>query len=65
MIPILYARAGDAATGRGIYYVRSIVRQIRVGDDLYMRQAGAIVELQEAEFALRVAPGADSALQQD
>ena len=42
-----------------------VVRQLRVGDDLDVGQARAVVQLQKAEPALRIAPRANPALQRD
>ena len=54
-------RDGHAAAGRELLDLRFVVRQLRVGDDLDVGQARAVVELEEAEAALGVAAGADPA----
>ena len=57
------AAGGDAAAGREMLHFGLVVGQLRVGDDLDIRQARAVVQLQKAEAALGVAARADPALQ--
>ena len=52
---------GDAAPGRKPLDFGFVVGQRRLGDDLEVAEAGAVVEFQEAEAGLRVAAGADPA----
>ena len=51
--------------GRELLHFGFVVRQLRVGDDLDVGQAGAVVELEEAEAALGIAARANPALQRD
>ena len=60
-----FALDADAGAGRQVLDLRFVVRQRRLGDDLDVAQAGAVVEFEEAEAALGVAAGADPALQDD
>ena len=53
----------DAATGREPLDFRFVVRQAGFGEHLDVAEAGAVVDFQEAEAGLRVAAGADPALQ--
>ena len=43
-----FAADRDAATGRELLHFRFVVRQLRIGDDLNVGQARAVVELQES-----------------
>ncbi len=51
-----------AAARAGVLDLGFVVGQLRRGDDLQVRQATAVVDLQEAEARLGVAPRADPAL---
>ena len=66
--------AGDALTSPSTVTLQPVVQlldlalvvgQLAVGDDLHVAQAGAVVELDEAEAALGVAAGANPAAKQD
>ena len=43
-----FAAHGDAATGRELLHFGLVIRQIGVGDDLDVRQARTVVQLQES-----------------
>jgi hypothetical protein len=58
-----FATNGDAAAGREMFDFGLVVRQVLVGDDLDIGEAGAVVDFEEAEAAFGVAAGADPALQ--
>ena len=53
----------DAAAGRKALDLRLVVRQAAFGDHLDVAEAGAVVDFQEAEAGLRVAAGADPAVE--
>src|SRR5262249_16516158 len=59
--------AGHAATGADgeAEDVTLVIRELAVGDDRDVAETGAVVELDEAEAALGVAPGAHPAPQPD
>src|SRR6478736_3424994 len=52
-----------AAAGRKLFDFRLVVGQLRIGDDLNIGQTRAIVQLEKAEAAFRIAPRANPALQ--
>jgi len=58
-----FAFDGDAAADVELFDFAFVVREIRVGDDLNIAEAGAVIEFDEAEAAFGVAAGADPALQ--
>ena len=60
-----FAANGDAAAGRELLDFRFVVGEFRVGDDLDIGEAGAVVDFQKAEAAFGIAAGADPALQRD
>ena len=57
------ARDRNAATGRKVFDFRLVVRQAALGDHLHVAEAGAVVDFQETEAGLRVAAGADPAVE--
>ena len=58
-----FARDGNAATGSQMLDLRLVVGQGRLGDDLNVAEARAIVQLEKAEAALGVAAGPHPAVQ--
>ena len=57
-----FAFDGDAAAGRKMLDFGFVVRQLAVGDDLDIRQAGAVVQFQKAEAALANRAACESSL---
>lgn len=53
----------DAAAGGKVFDIRVVIVELRITDNLDIRQAAAIVEFEEAEARFRVTPSADPALQ--
>ncbi len=60
-----FAAHRHAAARRELLHFALIVRQLRVGDDLNVGEARAVVELEKAEPTLRIAPRANPTLQRD
>src|SRR4051812_46423728 len=58
-----FSAHGNAATRRKLFDFGFIVRQLRVGNDLDVGEAGAIVQLKKAKTALGISPSANPALE--
>src|SRR3954453_16301554 len=58
-----FSSDSDAAARRKLFHFRFIIRQLRVGNDLDVGEAGAIVQLKKTKTALGISPCANPALE--